>query len=99
VRPPSCKLKPRTAELSGSRVRVLASFETKPAFRHGAGEPRARPACLLECRTQDRGQAPRSSPQAVEITAQEMLTRDRIALRVTLTAFRRIVDPERIVRS
>ncbi len=34
-------------------------------------------------------------PQAVEITAQEMLTRDRIALRVTLTAFRRIVDPER----
>jgi regulator of protease activity HflC (stomatin/prohibitin superfamily) len=36
-------------------------------------------------------------PQTVEITAQEMLTRDRIALRVTLTAFRRIVDPERIV--
>jgi regulator of protease activity HflC (stomatin/prohibitin superfamily) len=35
-------------------------------------------------------------PQAVEITAQEMLTRDRIALRVTLTAFRRIVDPERV---
>ena len=36
-------------------------------------------------------------PQAVEITAQEMLTRDRIALRVTLTAFRRIDDPERVV--
>ena len=36
-------------------------------------------------------------PQAVEVTAQEMLTRDRIALRVTLTAFRRIVDPERVV--
>ncbi|MES1148710.1 MAG: SPFH domain-containing protein, partial [Bradyrhizobium guangdongense] len=36
-------------------------------------------------------------PQAIEITAQEMLTRDRIALRVTLTAFRRIVDPERVV--
>jgi len=36
---------------------------------------------------------------AVEITAQEMLTRDRIALRVTLTAFRRIVDPERLVAS
>jgi regulator of protease activity HflC (stomatin/prohibitin superfamily) len=36
-------------------------------------------------------------PQAVEITAQEMLTRDRIALRVTLTAFRRIADPERAV--
>jgi len=33
-------------------------------------------------------------PQAIEITAQEMLTKDRIALRVTLTAFRRIVDPE-----
>src|SRR6202011_2688381 len=36
-------------------------------------------------------------PQAVEITAQEMLTRDRIALRVTLTALRRIVDPQRAV--
>jgi regulator of protease activity HflC (stomatin/prohibitin superfamily) len=36
-------------------------------------------------------------PQAVEITAQEMLTKDRIALRVTLTALRRIVDPERAV--
>src|SRR6266446_10075932 len=36
-------------------------------------------------------------PQAVEITAQEMLTKDRIALRVTLTAFRRILDPERAV--
>ena len=36
-------------------------------------------------------------PQAIEITAQEMLTKDRIALRVTLTAFRRIVDPERVV--
>jgi regulator of protease activity HflC (stomatin/prohibitin superfamily) len=36
-------------------------------------------------------------PQAIEITAQEMLTRDRIALRVTLTAFRRVVDPERVV--
>ena len=36
-------------------------------------------------------------PQAVEITAQEMLTKHRIALRVTLTAFRRIVDPERTV--
>ena len=34
-------------------------------------------------------------PQALEITAQEMLTKDRIALRVTLTAFRRLVDPER----
>ena len=34
-------------------------------------------------------------PQAVEITAQEMLTKDRIALRVTLTAFRQVADPER----
>jgi regulator of protease activity HflC (stomatin/prohibitin superfamily) len=38
-------------------------------------------------------------PQAVEITAQEMLTKDRIALRVTLTAFRRVVDPERVVNA
>lgn len=38
-------------------------------------------------------------PQTVEITAQEMLTKDRIALRVTLTAFRRIVDPERVVNA
>ena len=36
-------------------------------------------------------------PVAVEITAQEMLTKDRIALRVTLTAFRRIADPVRAV--
>ncbi|MEN3382252.1 MAG: hypothetical protein V7608_2296 [Hyphomicrobiales bacterium] len=35
-------------------------------------------------------------PQAVEITAQEMLTKHRISLRVTLTALRRIVDPERV---
>lgn len=36
-------------------------------------------------------------PTALEITAQEMLTKDRIALRVTLTAFRRIADPEAAV--
>jgi regulator of protease activity HflC (stomatin/prohibitin superfamily) len=36
-------------------------------------------------------------PQAVEITAQEMLTKDRIALRVTLTALRRIAEPQRAV--
>jgi regulator of protease activity HflC (stomatin/prohibitin superfamily) len=36
-------------------------------------------------------------PHTVEITAQEMLTKDRIALRVTLTAFRRILDPEQAV--
>jgi len=35
-------------------------------------------------------------PQPVEITAQEMLTKDRIALRVTLTALRRVTDPERV---
>jgi regulator of protease activity HflC (stomatin/prohibitin superfamily) len=35
-------------------------------------------------------------PQLLEITAQEMLTKDRISLRVTLTAFRRVVDPERV---
>jgi regulator of protease activity HflC (stomatin/prohibitin superfamily) len=38
-------------------------------------------------------------PQAVEITAQEMLTKDKISLRVTLTAFRRVVDPELVARS
>lgn len=36
-------------------------------------------------------------PSALEITAQEMLTKDRIALRVTLTAFRRIADAEKAV--
>ena len=35
-------------------------------------------------------------PQAVEITAQEMLTKDRISLRVTLAALRRIVDPVQV---
>jgi regulator of protease activity HflC (stomatin/prohibitin superfamily) len=38
-------------------------------------------------------------PQLLEVAAQEMLTKDRVALRVTLTAFRRIVDPERAVAS
>ena len=38
-------------------------------------------------------------PQALEVTAQEMLTKDRISLRVTLTALRRIVDPERAVQA
>src|ERR1700722_6017088 len=33
-------------------------------------------------------------PQLLEITAQEMLTKDRVSLRVTLTAFRRVVHPE-----
>jgi regulator of protease activity HflC (stomatin/prohibitin superfamily) len=38
-------------------------------------------------------------PQAVEISAQEMLTKDKISLRVTLSAFRRIVDPELVART
>ena len=36
-------------------------------------------------------------PQALEITAQEILTKDRVSLRVTLTAFWRIVDPRKAV--
>ena len=34
-------------------------------------------------------------PLALEVTAQEILTKDRVAIRVTLTAFSRIVDPEK----
>ena len=33
--------------------------------------------------------------QALEVTAQELLTKDRVSLRLTLTAFWRIVDVER----
>lgn len=33
-------------------------------------------------------------PQPLEVTAQEILTKDRVGIRVTLTAFARIVDPE-----
>ena len=36
-------------------------------------------------------------PTPLEVTAQEILTKDRINIRVTLTAFYRIVDPERAV--
>ena len=36
-------------------------------------------------------------PQPLEITAQEILTKDRIGLRVTLTAFIKIVAPETAV--
>lgn len=36
-------------------------------------------------------------PQPLEITAQEILTKDRIGIRVTLTAFTKIVDPEKAV--
>jgi regulator of protease activity HflC (stomatin/prohibitin superfamily) len=38
-------------------------------------------------------------PTAVEIAAQEILTKDRIALRITLTAFRRIVDPVTVAQT
>jgi regulator of protease activity HflC (stomatin/prohibitin superfamily) len=36
-------------------------------------------------------------PQALEITAQEILTKDRVSVRVTLTAFWRVVDPRKAV--
>jgi regulator of protease activity HflC (stomatin/prohibitin superfamily) len=36
-------------------------------------------------------------PQALEITAQEILTKDRVSVRVTLTAFWKIVDPQKAV--
>jgi regulator of protease activity HflC (stomatin/prohibitin superfamily) len=32
-------------------------------------------------------------PQALEVTAQEILTKDRVSIRVTLTAFYRVTDP------
>jgi regulator of protease activity HflC (stomatin/prohibitin superfamily) len=35
-------------------------------------------------------------PTPLEVTAQEILTKDRVALRVTLTAFTRVVDPEKL---
>jgi regulator of protease activity HflC (stomatin/prohibitin superfamily) len=34
-------------------------------------------------------------PTPLEVTAQEILTKDRVAIRVTLTAFTRVVDPEK----
>ncbi len=34
-------------------------------------------------------------PQPLEVTAQEILTKDRVGIRVTLTAFIRVVDPEK----
>ena len=34
-------------------------------------------------------------PQPLEVTAQEILTKDRVGIRVTLTAFWRTVDPEK----
>ncbi|MCG8441099.1 MAG: slipin family protein [Caulobacterales bacterium] len=38
-------------------------------------------------------------PQAVEVAAQEILTKDRVSLRLTLTAFVTITDAERLVRA
>jgi regulator of protease activity HflC (stomatin/prohibitin superfamily) len=38
-------------------------------------------------------------PQPLEITAQEILTKDRVGIRVTLTAFIKIIDPEKAVLS
>lgn len=34
-------------------------------------------------------------PQPLEVTAQEILTKDRVGIRVTLTAFYKVVDPEK----
>ncbi len=34
-------------------------------------------------------------PQPVEVTAQEIMTKDRVGLRVTLTAYYRVIDPEK----
>ncbi len=36
-------------------------------------------------------------PTPLEVTAQEILTKDRVAIRVTLTAFYRVTDPEKAV--
>ena len=36
-------------------------------------------------------------PTPLEVTAQEILTKDRVAIRVTLTAFYRVTDPENAV--
>lgn len=36
-------------------------------------------------------------PTPLEVTAQEILTKDRVGVRVTLTAFTRVVDPEKTV--
>jgi regulator of protease activity HflC (stomatin/prohibitin superfamily) len=34
-------------------------------------------------------------PQPLEVTAQEILTKDRVAVRVTLTAFTKVIDPQK----
>jgi regulator of protease activity HflC (stomatin/prohibitin superfamily) len=38
-------------------------------------------------------------PTPLEVTAQEILTKDRVGVRVTLTAFYKVVDPEKAVTS
>ena len=38
-------------------------------------------------------------PQPIEITAQEILTRDRVSLRVTLTAYAQVTDPVKVEQS
>ncbi len=38
-------------------------------------------------------------PNPIEVTAQEILTKDRVGIRVTLTAFARVVDPEKAALS
>jgi regulator of protease activity HflC (stomatin/prohibitin superfamily) len=34
-------------------------------------------------------------PTPLEVTAEEILTKDRVGIRVTLTAFTRVIDPEK----
>ena len=36
-------------------------------------------------------------PTPLEVTAQEIMTKDRVGIRVTLTAFTKIIDPEKVV--
>ncbi len=36
-------------------------------------------------------------PTPLEVTAQEILTKDRVGIRVTLTAFYKVIDPEKTV--
>jgi regulator of protease activity HflC (stomatin/prohibitin superfamily) len=38
-------------------------------------------------------------PTPLEVTAQEILTKDRVGIRVTLTAFYKVVDPEKVATS
>ena len=38
-------------------------------------------------------------PQPLEVTAQEILTKDRVGIRVTLTAFTKVTDPEKAALS